>query len=154
MLGDHGPPSAERAGGQPAGGRGGANSSKASAEGSDGSDSSRSAPLTAPSAAEADSGASLFKGRNFVFDRRLALPHVSFGSSQPPTIVGRCSSCAAPYDSYDSKIFCASCRALVLVCEVCRRHQAQAQVRKAQFIPQCGLISARLSAVLAILMST
>lgn len=56
----------------------------------------------------------LFVGKNFVFDRRVALPGCS------DDIVGRCSECNASFDSLDSAV-CTVCVCPVLVCQSCRQ---------------------------------
>jgi hypothetical protein len=55
-----------------------------------------------------------FKGRNFVFDERVA--HSAY---EPRTVVGRCISCGAPHDDYSQRHRCARCRVLVLLCPSC-----------------------------------
>lgn len=54
-----------------------------------------------------------FKGKNFVFDRRIAV------ATHNTTVVGRCVSCAAPYDELSGSRLCTVCRDLVLVCPAC-----------------------------------
>ena len=54
-----------------------------------------------------------FKGKNFVFDQRVAI------SSTNPTIVGRCLGCQEPYDELSGSRICTVCRDLVLVCPRC-----------------------------------
>jgi UPF0176 protein len=54
-----------------------------------------------------------FKGKNFVFDQRIAV------ASQNTTVVGRCVSCTAPYDELSGSRLCTVCRDLVLVCPAC-----------------------------------
>lgn len=61
------------------------------------------------------SNASMFRGKNFVFDRRMALP-----AGDPADVVGECVLCEAAWDQYDRDIACEQCSALVLVCETCR----------------------------------
>jgi UPF0176 protein len=60
--------------------------------------------------------ASLFRGRNFVFDGRRVQP-----SAPPLAVVGRCSRCAAPWELFDEDRRCAKCRMLVLACDACAR---------------------------------
>ena len=55
----------------------------------------------------------LFKGKNFVFDQRVAI------SSTNPTIVGRCLGCDEPFDEISGSRVCTVCRDLVLVCPRC-----------------------------------
>lgn len=54
-----------------------------------------------------------FAGKNFVFDERVT---VAGGSGK---VVGSCSLCAAPHDSYEPRCRCSHCRMLVLVCPDC-----------------------------------
>ncbi len=73
---------------------------------------------------EAMGSASLFRGRNFVFDRRLTTNRVGTSSA-----VGKCDFCPRKegggrppqaWDTYDKRLSCAACAALVLVCAQCR----------------------------------
>lgn len=57
---------------------------------------------------------SLFRGRNFVFDRRIATDRVG------DVTIGRCVVCDETWDRYDTKYACRTCGALVLVCATCR----------------------------------
>ena len=57
---------------------------------------------------------SLFKGKNFVFDKRLTLDRVN------DDVIGSCVSCHAKWDDYDVKYTCSECNALVLICKKCR----------------------------------
>lgn len=67
--------------------------------------------------------ASLYKGKNFVFDPRRTDPAVG-----EIAIVGQCLVCATPHDDYDNghapsanmEARCYKCRILVLVCDACR----------------------------------
>ena len=86
----------------------------------------------------------LFKGKNFVFDRRLAITSSTSkqGSRQPgksvsasniagqesgckeatdesASIVGQCRLCQSPWDEYDLRWQCSKCDALVLLCNGC-----------------------------------
>ena len=69
---------------------------------------------------ESESSGSMFLGKNFVFDRRIALE--SGGS-----IVGQCAACGASWDQYDKAFSCGKCAAFVLVCEACRPSHATRQ---------------------------
>ncbi|KAH7277418.1 hypothetical protein KP509_39G049900 [Ceratopteris richardii] len=55
-----------------------------------------------------------FKGKNFVFDHRVAVPSVC------PDILGACTKCGVPFDDYTSRVRCSHCRMLVLVCNDCQ----------------------------------
>ena len=57
----------------------------------------------------------LFRGRNFVFDRRLTTDRV--GTTVPN---GKCTSCSTLYDEYDKNLSCRGCFCLLLVCQKCR----------------------------------
>lgn len=57
-----------------------------------------------------------FRGKNFVYDPRLAVPY----PFKKDDVVGRCRVCAQPFDSYASKVRCKQCRVLQLVCDDCR----------------------------------
>mgnify|MGYP001945559807 CR=1 FL=1 len=59
----------------------------------------------------------LFKGKNFVYDPRIAVPYKSEGARQ---CIGVCLVCSAAYDDYAAQIRCSQCRMLVLVCDACR----------------------------------
>ena len=58
--------------------------------------------------------ASLFRGKNFVFDRRLTTERV--GTTQP---MGKCVVCQALHDEYNKNISCSGCSCLVLLCDGC-----------------------------------
>ena len=61
-----------------------------------------------------------FRGKNFVFDQRVALaPNASTASSNSE-IVGRCVECNIKYDQLSGAILCSICRDLVLVCTKCQ----------------------------------
>ena len=97
---------------------------------------------------------SFFRGRNFVFDRRLTtrrvgseedssniFPCSSAGESSSSrggdciavdraddakNIVGMCTVCEQkPWDTYDSKLMCEKCSALVLICADCRSNRKE-----------------------------
>eukprot|EP00980_Cylindrotheca_fusiformis_P018783 scaffold6265_cov193-Cylindrotheca_fusiformis.AAC.3 len=58
-----------------------------------------------------------FKGKNFVFDQRVAID----ASGSNKQIVGRCINCSSAYDELSGSRVCTVCRDLVLVCETCQR---------------------------------
>lgn len=64
---------------------------------------------------EAFPNGGFFKGKNFVYDRRIAIPYKHLDE-----VVGVCRLCAAPYDDYKPQVRCVKCRMLQLVCESCR----------------------------------
>jgi predicted sulfurtransferase len=57
----------------------------------------------------------LFRGRNFVFDRRLTTDRV--GTKLPN---GRCIRCGTLHDEYNKSLSCRDCCCLLLVCSDCR----------------------------------
>ena len=76
-----------------------------------------------------------FKGKNFVFDQRVALPsskclitplnhhissHANVSNHDEDTIVGQCVECSCPYDDISGSRLCTVCRDLVLVCRSCQ----------------------------------
>eukprot|EP00638_Chattonella_subsalsa_P003553 CAMPEP_0117755616 /NCGR_PEP_ID=MMETSP0947-20121206/13557_1 /TAXON_ID=44440 /ORGANISM="Chattonella subsalsa, Strain CCMP2191" /LENGTH=458 /DNA_ID=CAMNT_0005574983 /DNA_START=64 /DNA_END=1439 /DNA_ORIENTATION=+ len=54
-----------------------------------------------------------FKGKNLVFDKRVAL------GSQNPTKVGHCFICTEPFDDYKNEFRCPVCRQLIILCNLC-----------------------------------
>lgn len=59
----------------------------------------------------------LFRGKNFVFDQRVALaPNSNDGQE---SIVGKCISCSEKYDELSGSRICTVCRDLVLICPRC-----------------------------------
>jgi UPF0176 protein len=73
--------------------------------------------------------ASLFRGRNFVFDGRRVQP-----SAPPLAVVGRCCRCAAPWERFDEDRRCAKCRMLVLACDACARPPARLWCRAHEWL--------------------
>lgn len=63
-----------------------------------------------------DPTTSLFKGKNYVFDRRAN--HLAHPTATPD-IRGRCVVCARSWDGYRGKRRCSTCLTLVIVCDVC-----------------------------------
>ena len=59
----------------------------------------------------------LFRGKNFVYDPRIAVPYAQGKAAEE--VVGKCSLCSIDYDDYSSQTRCMICRMLVLVCEAC-----------------------------------
>jgi UPF0176 protein len=60
-------------------------------------------------------GDGFFRGKNFVFDRRIAVPHRNLDE-----VVGECRVCGGGYDDYKAQVRCGCCRMLQLVCDACR----------------------------------
>lgn len=54
-----------------------------------------------------------FKGKNFVFDGRLAM------ASTDPTVVGHCVHCAVTCDRQSEQVVCRVCKSFVILCEGC-----------------------------------
>lgn len=54
-----------------------------------------------------------FRGKNFVFDERIAIP------SNDATVVGRCRVCSRSFDDYSQKRRCVHCRILLVCCDTC-----------------------------------
>ena len=79
-----------------------------------------------------------WKGKNFVFDRRLAVgaaePAKDAGETSSPDagIVGSCLLCSGPCDDYGPGMRCVHCRLLVLVCESCRGDSGNGQGGKTE----------------------
>ncbi|CAM6017016.1 unnamed protein product [Sphagnum balticum] len=63
---------------------------------------------------EAFADGGFFKGKNFVFDHRMAV------ASSNPEVLGCCLLCKVPFDSYSSRTRCSLCRLLVLICTDCQ----------------------------------
>lgn len=62
----------------------------------------------------------LFKGKNFVFDGRVAVANTDNSScNENTTVIGKCVCCASPHDQFTSNIVCTVCRQIVLVCGDC-----------------------------------
>lgn len=62
-----------------------------------------------------------FRGRNFVYDQRVALtPAECKGQDKPAEVIGHCVECRAPFDEICGSRVCTVCRDLVLVCPSCR----------------------------------
>jgi UPF0176 protein len=61
------------------------------------------------------SDAPLFKGRNFVFDRRIVTERVG------DDILGECANCKCKHDTFDRGNRCYICSSLVLVCQGCAK---------------------------------
>ncbi|KAI2513718.1 hypothetical protein MHU86_501 [Fragilaria crotonensis] len=62
-----------------------------------------------------------FKGKNFVFDQRVALDSNQSQSNDCATqIVGACVECSCPFEEISGSRLCTVCRDLVLVCPKCQ----------------------------------
>ena len=86
---------------------------------------------TAPGAGiDAAAPGGLFRGKNFVFDGRVAMsaeehdggaPSAPCQRAETGEVVGRCAYCDAPWASLEGGVTCAVCRDPVLACDACRR---------------------------------
>ncbi|GAB5364537.1 hypothetical protein AAMO2058_000978800 [Amorphochlora amoebiformis] len=59
-----------------------------------------------------------FKGKNFVFDKRVALGDPKGGKTD---VVGACALCREAYDVFNPGIVCTVCRDPMLICESCQK---------------------------------
>lgn len=71
----------------------------------------------------------LFRGSNFVFDKRVSMDP-GCGSH---SVVGSCIDCHEPFDTLSGDIICTVCRELVLVCPSCRAKAQGAYYCKTHF---------------------
>ena len=62
-----------------------------------------------------------FKGKNFVYDPRRAIP----SEQGTENVIGKCFRCAKLYDDYSSEIRCSQCRMLVLICDECEKSRCE-----------------------------
>ena len=78
-------------------------------------------------------GSGLFRGKNFVYDPRIA---VGSDAAAPP--VGACMCCRAACEDYGAQIRCVQCRVLVLVCAACTSKEGfDAETRLALRCDEC-----------------
>jgi hypothetical protein len=83
-----------------------------------------------------------FRGKNFVFDQRIAMTpsecQESFdGDASVHEIVGRCVDCSAAYDELSGSRICTVCRDLVLVCPPCQDRLREFHCRRHQDWKNC-----------------
>ena len=64
-----------------------------------------------------------FRGKNFVFDERVA--HSAPNNARPAAPIGRCVLCQQPWDDYTARHRCARCRLLILLCPQCALQRRQ-----------------------------
>jgi predicted sulfurtransferase len=77
-----------------------------------------------------------FQGKNFVFDRRIAMePDEKEG--QPAIIVGHCLECEQPYDELCGSRLCTVCRDLILICQTCWEKRHEFHCRRHQYLKDC-----------------
>ncbi|KAG6620116.1 Rhodanese-like domain [Phytophthora cinnamomi] len=63
---------------------------------------------------EAYQDGGFFRGKNFVFDKRVLM-----GAQDSNEVVGKCIECQTPHDEFSGRKVCTVCRDLVLVCDSC-----------------------------------
>jgi len=73
----------------------------------------------------------MFRGKNFVFDQRVT-PGKGDGS-----VVGRCTTCCAPYDELCGSRVCTVCRDLVLTCSNCRSELRELHCHRHAYLATC-----------------
>jgi UPF0176 protein len=61
-----------------------------------------------------------FRGKNFVFDKRVTQTATTAPSNEEDVVTGECYECSAPWDQIDGGSVCTVCRDHVLVCRSCR----------------------------------
>lgn len=73
----------------------------------------------------AHSANNLFRGKNFVFDKRVVQPistptqNIEGNADDDHNVIGRCHSCSASYDKIHDDRRCKKCRLLLLICDSC-----------------------------------
>ncbi len=68
---------------------------------------------------EAYPNGGLFKGKNFVFDGRVAIGPAEADEDEVSLVIGQCIECQCSYDKYCGDRVCTVCRAALLVCDIC-----------------------------------
>ena len=84
----------------------------------------------------------LFRGKNFVYDPRIALPYAG-NTEASREVIGICAKCQAPHDDYRPQQRCVQCRMLVLVCSAClaRSHAMKdEECRDEDTVPSAGVV--------------
>ena len=77
-----------------------------------------------------------FKGKNFVFDRRIAMePEVK--EDKPNSVVGSCLECDEPYDELCGSRICTVCRDLILICPTCWAKRHEFHCRRHAYLKDC-----------------
>eukprot|EP00980_Cylindrotheca_fusiformis_P026036 scaffold15259_cov122-Cylindrotheca_fusiformis.AAC.2 len=89
----------------------------------------------------------LWQGKNFVFDGRGAHKAAETSGSNTATtkestagshkVVGTCSYCPAPYDTFDPKCVCTVCREPTLVCPECKENLMEYHCRNHEHLRLC-----------------
>ncbi|KUG00071.1 Thiosulfate sulfurtransferase/rhodanese domain-containing protein 2 [Phytophthora nicotianae] len=82
---------------------------------------------------EAYQDGGFFRGKNFVFDKRVLM-----GAQNSNEIVGKCIECQEPFDEFSGRKVCTVCRDLVLVCDSCyyTRH-GEVHCTDHQYLKRC-----------------
>lgn len=81
-----------------------------------------------------DSPDSLFHGKNYVFDKRMALQSNSSTEEAETPVLGRCIDCYVPYDKYIEDRVCVVCRYPLLVCESCCARRPDSHCHRHQYL--------------------
>ncbi|KAF1327044.1 Rhodanese-like domain, partial [Globisporangium splendens] len=81
---------------------------------------------------EAYQDGGFFKGKNFVFDKRVLM------GSQNSEVVGKCIECKTPHDEFSGRKVCSVCRDLVLVCDSCfAERRGEVHCTDHQYLKHC-----------------
>uniref|UniRef100_A0A7N0UYP9 Rhodanese domain-containing protein n=1 Tax=Kalanchoe fedtschenkoi TaxID=63787 RepID=A0A7N0UYP9_KALFE len=86
-------------------------------------------------------GGGFFKGKNFVFDHRMAV------ESSDNSIMGTCLLCGSSYDDYSARCRCTYCRMLVLVCDRCQGEKKKTDVYICELCKKHGKVIASVTPV-------
>jgi hypothetical protein len=60
-----------------------------------------------------------WKGKNFVFDGRLAMSASNVNEHSDNAVIGKCIHCAIKYDSLSDSVQCTVCKSFVILCNKC-----------------------------------
>lgn len=66
-------------------------------------------------------GGGFFRGKNFVFDPRIAVGKTN------GEIIGECVACGSKFDDYSTRARCIACRMLLLLCRGCQEERSNIQ---------------------------
>ncbi|GLC50616.1 hypothetical protein PLESTB_000399800 [Pleodorina starrii] len=73
-----------------------------------------------------------FRGKNFLYDDRIAVGPEDVQPASPGAVVGRCLQCGCAWDDYGARLRCGRCRLLVLVCDRCNAAHPEQQQQQQQ----------------------
>ena len=73
---------------------------------------------------------SMWNGKNFVFDGRIAQEATSAVAQDNANIVGHCIYCKLPFDSFLPENICTVCREPTLVCDQCKRAEIHCEAHQ------------------------